>query len=299
MRPVVVNTMDGLGDCIYTRPLIRAESERTTVYVHTPWPELYQDLGVRFLQKHSIFRTQQKNLARQSATRWAAPPRGAYAVSMGYGSNDIQKWNYTIAQSLERFLPLRGAAFVFDLPSDLPACKLRTRKPIALVRPVTVRKEWPNYARNCEPEYVREASAQLADAGYYVVSVADVDGNAEWLVEPAPVAHKRFERGELAVRDLLALVRAASVVVGPVGWIVPASIAAGTPLIVIGGGAAGINNPETLTDPRMDTSRVEWILPPDPCRCVHNLHRCQKTIPDFGNRFRAAMDKARGWRLAA
>jgi hypothetical protein len=147
------------------------------------------------------------------------------------------------------------------------------------VRPVTVRSEWKNEARNPRPEYVAEIAAELM-ATHTVVAVADLEAGQEWLVGELPPAHHYFVRGELKVRELLALVRAADVVVGGVGWIVPAGLALHVNTFVVLGGHGGHNAPNKITDPRLDLSRIGFAMPSRFCKCTNMLHACDKTISD-------------------
>ncbi|HSV22880.1 MAG TPA: hypothetical protein VLJ17_07615, partial [Xanthobacteraceae bacterium] len=73
--------------------------------------------------------------------------------------------------------------FVFDLP-DIGPPPLSDRK-IALIRPVTVRREWANTARNPIPSYVNDIAAALMET-HCVVVVADLQDDEEWLLCDLP-----------------------------------------------------------------------------------------------------------------
>lgn len=300
--PCVVTTMGGFGDCLYTRPFVRAYARFRPTWVRTAWPELYDDLPVKgFVPLTSWLRCSQKNLERQER-QWQAAPVGAWETAPGYSRWCLLADQYTTMEALERFLPLSnvpGEPFVFDLPANLPVSPVRSRKPVAVIRPVTIRIEWPNIARNCDPVYMRLAAEELVARGYHVVSVADIDPDHEPADGELPFAHKAYHRGELGPRELLALIRDAAVVVGSVGWILPACVAARTPLILVRGGQAGFNRPEILIDPRMDDSLVQWIGPPDICTCTEHAHRCNKLIPEFPEKFAAALDRVPQLRAVA
>jgi hypothetical protein len=152
-------------------------------------------------------------------------------------------------------------------------------RPVAVIRPVTVRSEWKNEARNPKPEYVAAIAAELMDT-HTVVVVADLEAGAEWLVGELPPAHHYFVRGELNVRELLALVRDADIVVGGVGWIVPAGLALHVDTFVVLGGHGGHNAPNKITDRRLDLSRIGFAYPEKFCKCTNMLHACEKTISD-------------------
>lgn len=280
---VLIQGMKGLGDNIYQRIFVRAAAARATTYLETPWPELYADLPVRFVKVPTPLRTQHKNVDRQREALWERPPSGAHTVRIAYG-RDMLQGSGSIVGSMESALPLDGAPFVMDMPrfGEPP---VKAQRPIALIRPVTVRSEWRNEARNPLPEYVAEiARALMSD--HHVVSVADLETGKEWLLEPAPPAHTVFHGGELAFPELMALLQHSSIVVGGIGWIVPAAIAAKAPAFIVLGGQGGHNAPEKITDPRMDLSRIGWAVPDNYCRCTDMRHqRCDKRISNLMEQF--------------
>lgn len=276
--------MFGLGDCIYARPFVVAASRQFNIYLETPWPELYSDLDIKFVKGNRKLRTQLKNMALQPASRWSVPPRRAEEIRIFYWALEQQ----SIVASLElRWLIALGIKFdasLFSLP-DMGSAPLQSDRPFAVVRPVTVRSEWKNEARNPHPEYIAAIAEELMDT-HTVIAVADLEDGAEWLVGELPPAHHYFVHGELKVRELLALVRDADVVVGGVGWIVPAGLALKVHTFVVLGGQGGHNAPEKITDPRLDLSRIDFAKPERYCKCSNMLHICDKTIADPLSQFR-------------
>jgi hypothetical protein len=282
-RPLYIICMDGLGDGIYHRPFVKMVARRYDLWLRTPWPELYADFGIRFVRSPIQLRTQQKNIERQNSQLWGRPPRGCGTLQIRYKRHDLLTMN--VIKSLERQYPAANGSYQMDLPNFGPS-PVTTARPIALVRPATLRREWLAPSRNPRPEYIQEAIDILIARGFCVVSVADCDGTAEWFEgkEPGGMTFK-FHQGELNVDRLLALVQHSAVVVGGPGWILPAALAAQTPLFVIFGGRGGHNSPDKLFDPRMNLSKVGWLMPEPFCRCVEAHHVCNKTIPRFGERF--------------
>ena len=269
-----------MGDNIYARPFVRAAAMQHEIWLDTPWPELFEDLDIKFVRGARRLRTQTNNIALQSEDRWSQPPRDAREVQVNYG-NIIAAGS--IIRSLEKRWSVKlGVGFdpaLFDLP-DMGPSPVRTDRPIAVIRPVTVRSEWRNEARNPRPEYVNALADELM-ATHTVVAVADLAPGHEWLVGNLPPAHHYFIFGELKIRELLALVRDADIVVGGVGWIVPAALAFKVKTFVVLGGHGGHNAPEKITDPRLDLSRIGFAVPEKFCKCTHMLHRCQKDISDL------------------
>jgi hypothetical protein len=279
-KPILVRGLWGLGDNIFQRPFVRAAAEQYELHLETPWPELYADLNIKFIYGKRRLRTQQKNMARQPPEQWFRPspivPMREVTVSYG---RDLT--TSSIVKALEHRWSSLNVGFdpaLFDLP-DLGASPVKSEWPIAVVRPVTVRTEWRNEARNPRPEYVTAIAAELM-ATHTVVAVADLAPNEEWIVGDPPPAHRYFVHGELTVRELLALVREADIVIGGVGWIVPAALALKTKAFVVLGGHGGHNAPEKITDPRLDLSRIGFAVPEKFCRCTNMLHNCDKTIAD-------------------
>jgi hypothetical protein len=278
MMPLLIECQHGLGDNIFARPFIRAHAERRPVYLATPWPELFEDLPVKFIQKSSRLRTQAKNVARQPYSRYTNAPAGITAVQLRYGHASLRQFG-NIAKSIEAILPLNGAPFVMDVPAWERETFIfsSTVRKIAVVRPVTARKEWCNTARNPLPEYVNAVAAALMKT-HHVIAVADLQDGEEWLIGEMPPHHEAFLSGQLDVKSLLAMFRSADVAVGGVGWIVPASIALKTRAFIIGGGQAQHNAPRVITDSRMDLSRIHFVTPEPQCPCAHMTHDCVKTI---------------------
>jgi hypothetical protein len=275
--------MWGLGDNIYSRPFICAAAAKYEIWLETPWPELYADLDIKFLPGSRRLRTQQKNIARQAMGVWSPTPQpGVRQIKIGYASLG----SLSIIKAMELQWLNLGVAFdptLFDLPLMWPSPVI-SKRPIAVVRPVTVRKEWRNEARNPKPEYIVAIAAELM-ATHTVVAVADIEAGEETILGELPPAHQRFLHGELTIRQLLALISQADIIIGGVGWIVPAGLALKIKTFVVMGGNGGHNAPDKITDPRLDVSRIAFLMPERFCQCTNLLHNCEKTILDPVGRF--------------
>ena len=292
-RPLFIRSSWGLGDSIYGRPFVAAHAAQREVYLETPWPELYADLPVRFVRGARQLRTQMRNLARQQGTQWFRPPENAETVALGYGVLELAGSN--VAAALEGKLPhIESTPPVWDLP-DMGKCPFDTGgAPLAVIRPVMRRVEWDNEARNPLPEYVHEIAGDLKQRGFAVVVICDIKHNYEWVDGGTLPPHNiALTRGELSVRQLMACVRDAAVVVGPVGWIVPAAVALQTPTFVVLGGNGGMNAPARLFDKRMNTKRIGFATPERFCLCTDMRHRCDKRIPDCAQQWTRWMRSVR------
>lgn len=281
--PLYIEGPGGMGDCIYIRPFVRELAGSWDAYLETPWPEIFDDLDVKFVPHRAQLRTQDKNMARFDG--WAERPQPPY--------NNIalsRLPNTSVMGSFLHQCPVPEERFVFDLtPGTAPP--IRTRKPVAVIRPVTIRSEWPNHSRAPKAEYISHAAKELRERGFYVVSIADVDPPQEWFDGDPPPADKAFHGGELRIRQLIGLFRLADVVVGGVGFILPMALATGTPLIMVAGGSGRTEHPDQVTHPWIDTSRTAWLFPEPYCMCNQMDHGCNKDIPDFPEKFGAALDE--------
>jgi hypothetical protein len=277
-RDVLIRGMWGLGDNIYARPFVTAASRRYQVWLETPWPELYADLDISFVQGSRRLRTQRKNMARQPDARWSKAPHTAKEVKVQYWALEQQSIIAALELSWLISLEVKFDPALFGLP-DMGPTPVKSDRPVAVIRPVTVRNEWYNTARAPRPEYVAAIAAELMET-HSVVAVADIEPDQEWLVGDLPPAHHYFVHGELGVRELLALVHDADIVVGGVGWIVPAGLALRVKTFVVLGGQGGHNAPLKITDPRLDLSRIGFAMPERYCHCTGMLHDCDKTITD-------------------
>lgn len=297
--PIIVEGMRGLGDNIYQRAVL-ARSDRPVILM-TPWPQLFTDLDhvdcVRpFAHK---LRTQRKNEMATPDELWSGV-RVAHSsprLKLHYGKKELAA-GQTILRSLELgFGTIPNAApIAMDLP-PIDAKRLRGKikakgKPIAMIRPVTIRREWKNESRAPRPEYIVEIAARLMRT-HHVVVVGDVSPGAEWLVGDMPPHHQAFMKGELDVLDLLALMTIASVNVGGVGWIVPAAMATKTPTFVVLGGNGGCNSPTVITDKRIKAPALGFARPSRFCPCGDMAHRCNKDIPDLIGTFERWAEKRR------
>lgn len=297
---VVVRGMYGLGDNVYQRPFVRAQFARfDTVWLETPWPELYRDIAaahdLRFVRSEDRLRTQTKHARSVAPSVWSEPPGEVRRIQAAYGWLGLAA-HQTIIRSLEAVWGLYGEPFDFRLPTDPAWPRTHRPRPIAVIRPATVRREWKSPSRNPRQEYLQAIADELAPT-HHVISLADLQDGEEWLDgPPLERVHERLERGELGLEAMLGLIASADVVVGGVGFIAPLGIALGVRTFIVHGGRGAHNAPEVITDPRMDLSRFGWVLPDRFCRCSEAEHGCDKTI-DRGRlveTFRSFMEATRG-----
>jgi hypothetical protein len=281
--------MQGLGDNIFQRPFIHALSRTNNIWLETSWPELYADLPIKFVRPmggYSHLRTQNKNIAR-SRVVWQPRPTRFQRVRNSY--QHAFQMGLCIIVGMEQSFGIKLDPQLFYLPR-LPAVPVKTDKPIAFVRPVTLRSEWFNSARNPEPQYLLDIVEALRPT-HHIVCVADVVGREEYFVGQPPKGDTEFMHGELPAMDMLALLAASDIVIGGVGFIVPASLALKKDCFVILGGQGGHNAPHRVLDPRLDCSRIAFATPGNFCQCTNMRHECSKTIPDLMQQFCRFLDQ--------
>lgn len=260
-----IHSMKGLGDNIYQRAYVKALRDKGDIYIDTPWPELYSDLDINFIKPTTTLRTQQKNYSKFPDDFWSPEAPADQVIRFGYSSS------VPVQSSMAA---LSGVDGVMDLPEKKPF--FESGRPIALVRPVTIRKEWRNEARNPLPEYILAASDALSDT-HCVISIADIQDGEEWLESPVK-AEYRYESGELSVDQIISIVQSADVLVGGVGWIVPAAMAADKRALIVAGGNGMLNCPEKLSP---GENKLTWAMPDHFCRCENFRHNCNKEISNF------------------
>lgn len=159
--PRLIAGLHGLGDNLMQRPFVRAMAKRVPLlFVQTPWPELYADLGahVRVVRTGTRLRTQAKNEA-ASEVRWASPPRNAVTIKVFYGLKELREHG-SMLRAIEAALPLGDEILDMDMPRlcDPPAIDPGGR-PVAIVRPVTIRREWHSQSRSPDPRLLADLAS--------------------------------------------------------------------------------------------------------------------------------------------
>lgn len=276
LKPIFIDGMQGLGDSIYQRAFVKRLPAGS--YIQTAWPEIYEDLQIKPVRSNTALRTQRKNESSTTAQYYDLPAQFV-RQRIGYGPAELERGS--IIDAMRKNFGIEPGSF--DLPTLQPAHRF-SDKPIAVIRPATVRSEWRSDSRNPDPDYLVQAS-RILRRHFFVISVADLEPGKEWMVGQAPEADLQLHFGELDLRGLMSLVENAVVVVTPVGWALPAAICYQTPVYVVAGGRGAHNAPETVTDPDMNLSRVGWAIPDNYCRCHQWDHQCDKRISGFSNQF--------------
>lgn len=277
---MIIETQHGLGDNVYHRAFVKELCKQYNVYLKTPFTEIYQDLNVKFIKASTSLRTQAKNINR-SKVEFVNLPK-AQLIAPKYNAVHLIRSNMIDGLA-------QGYGFkpdTFDMPKF---DKIKRDKPICIIRPATIRKEWPAISRNPLPEYIYEASKQ-AMADYHVISIADIDDANEIGLQPLPIAHEYYNKGELSAIELIGMIQSADLVIGGVGFIVPMCIASNINLFCILGGNGMYNHPNKITHLSMDLRKATFCYPDNYCMCTDMKHKCNKTISNFSKKFKAYLD---------
>lgn len=267
--------MLGLGDSIYQRAFLKGEKNQ--IYFVTSWPELYEDLpNVIPVKPATNLRTQKKNADKYQ--RWQPAPQ-ATARPISYGTHGIIKG---------LSLSFGKKACEMDLPDF-------GESPVdgdyVVVRPVTLREEWKAVSRNPKPQYIEQSVNAIKAKGLKVVSVADLEEGKEWLVGNQINADIEFHKGELTIKQLMALCANAKALIGGVGWIVPTSLAYKVPAWVVLGGHGTFNHPKQLQQIDYPNNSITWAMPDEFCMCRMMAHDCNKTISDYSEKLSRWIEK--------
>lgn len=288
---IKINSFQGIGDNVMQRIYVRALAarEKEPVYIDTAIPELYSDIpNLKFICPETNWRTQKKiqNRFQGYVKPEDIPKKFSQILTLKYGAEDLM--SKSIFQTFDSIIPLEEYPFIYDLPRYDSAFKVKDNRPIAVIRPVTARREWYTPSRNPDPYYINWIADYLKKNGFCVISIADLAPNQEW-IEPngskGPAADVQFHSGELTIPQLIDLHHKAAVTVSGIGFATTFGIAAGTPHFMVFGGRGKFDCLQNITDIRMDLSKVGWAVPDNFCKCDSATHACNKGISNLPEKF--------------
>ena len=244
---LLVHGMHGLGDNIHQRAIIRALLKRDLhIALETSWPCVYHDLAgpdLRFIRKPVALRAQLKNGVREAGkfTAPVLPHHGGRAVQITYRISGIpQTPSGTVLESMFASAGIQedyaNADFRLPIPPEWIAPTIETTKPIMIYRPLVVRPEWRGSGiRNADPQHYAELVAMVRDS-FFVVSIADLEPNREWIVGPQLKSDLSFDHGELSFEAMAALTAKAALVYTSNGFPAVLGPAVGVPTVSVQGG---------------------------------------------------------------
>ena len=296
MPSILLRGHHGLGDNLHQRAIVRQLlAADNDVWIETTWPSVYHDLPVHCVRKPSSLRTQAKNLEREADRFSTTPvPGDARVIQLRYDVHSVRAAGSVLGGM--RCPGFDPATADFRMPVPIP---WRTQAdqillnvgwngcdPILFFRPLVERSEFRAGAQR-NPNHVayirlfRELGSR-----YFVVSVADVEPNKEWIVGERIWTDAAFHRGELTFEDMAAIASVSDLVYCAPGFATVLAQAVETPCItVFGGYERGYSF----------SAGAAWspylaIEPIEPCDCFDRRHCCRKDID-----LPSALDALRGF----
>lgn len=242
--PLLVHGHHGMGDNLHQRAFVRQLMATHEVWLESSWASLYYDLvadGLKLLPKSTRLRTQAKNLERERGLfSTETVPRDTLSVQLRYSRGLVQRERSVLgAMFASTRFPMNVTDFRFPVPEEW---KERARaivgrnvsKPIMIYRPLVLRTEWNNAARN--PEVADYAAVFNAiREPFHVVSVADLVPGVEWSVSLPVRLDQEFHNGELPFEALAGLFAISSLVYSSPGFGVVLAQAVSTPIVSVFG----------------------------------------------------------------
>lgn len=281
-RPIYIQGMSGLGDCIHQRAIVREYLVRgREVWLETPWPCVYHDLNVRLLPTATTLRTQVKNRDRERRAYSRTRPAGSVdKMRVAYPPQMVRDHGSVLAaMSAQVGVPVGD--FRLPIPAawrakaDAWLAKWKPTKPLMIYRPLVERTEWGGCAARNPDSGSYQTLASSISGDFFVVSVADLVPRKEWLADDIrQVVDVECHHGELDFETLAALTEMAALVFTSPGFAAVLGQAVGTPTVVVHGGyedgtsfSAGAALTPTLA-----------IAPINACNCFRHDHDCDKAI---------------------
>lgn len=242
MPPLLVKGMHGLGDNLHQRALLRQLMGRHEVYLESSWVAPYVDLvgqGLKVVRKATPLRTQTKNAEREAKSFWTgALPQSVPHMQVWYRPEEVRRHGSVLAAMCQA-TGCDYAAADFRLPvpqawlrrADAVIASFGTTRPILLYRPLVERKEWSGCAAR-NPDHAGYATLfEAVRERFFIVSLADLVDQVEWIVGHPAKADVSYHRGELDFELLAGLFARAALTFCSPGFAVILAQAVGTPVI--------------------------------------------------------------------
>lgn len=272
---LLVEGMQGLGDNLHQRAVVRQLAQTHEVWLETPWPQIYHDLPVRCVPRQSRLRTQEKNATKSRALYSHGAPRHASRRRIWYTHEGIRKHGGFLAAMCADAGVLKGD---FSLPipqswrdqAQVWIDKWKPSRPLMIYRPLVERTEWTGCAARNPDHQMYTALTKGLRERFFVISVADLVPRIEWAVSPPIDADAVLHRGELPFEVLAALAAQAGLVWCSPGFMLVLAQAVRAPMVGVFGGheAPGF----------YDHGHRENLFIGRGCDCFSKSHACDKTI---------------------
>jgi hypothetical protein len=280
----------GIGDNLHQRAVMRELMKTHEVWLHTCHFNLFHDLidqGLKLVMRPTSLHAQAKTISREqqlfNAAKFPPVPSSARKLNIGYPKALIDKHG----SILESMFGCVGLAMPerpdFNLPIK-PEWRASIQgalrqwnagsKPLMVHRPIVVRREWDGRSRNPDPRSYDELYRSIRSQ-FFVVSIADLAAEREWIDGPQQNADIKLHKGELAFPEMAALFAEAKLVFCNAGFAPVLAQAVGTPVIVVYGGRESFRTTQRVG---AHLARTLPIDPINPCDCHNSSHQCDKRI---------------------
>jgi hypothetical protein len=241
--------MHGLGDNIHQRAILRQLLDRgDDVWLRSSWVAPYHDLverGLKILRHNAPLRTQAKNRDREAHLFHTGTCYPDETITVSYPIDVVKKTGSVLAAMCQvTGVDYETADFRMPVPAEWEeaayarvgdAWGRMPSKPMMFYRPLVVRTEWSNAARNPDFAAYKHLFDCIRDR-FFVVSVADLVPGVEWIEGHEIEPDLAFHHGELDFPALAGLISLSALVYCSPGFSVPLAQAVSTPVACIFGG---------------------------------------------------------------
>jgi predicted SAM-dependent methyltransferase len=290
-KAVVITGMFGIGDNIHQRAVLRELMKTNEVWLDTCHVALYHDLveqGLKLRFRPTRLHAQARTIANEKARYPHAfsagdPPAGAVTHRLWYNKPDIDKFG-SIQNAMFGVLGMNipdKPDFRLPIKDEWRAMARtwldkwdRQGKPLMLYRPIVLREEWDSSARNPDVSSYERLFNSIRSR-YFVVSIADLVPNVEWIVGAEPDADVKLHSGELDFETMAALCEAADLVFSPAGFAPILAQSVGTPTVIVYGGRESFRTTDIAGAHLSPTLGLDPI---NPCDCHSAHHACDKRM---------------------
>ncbi len=286
--------MFGIGDNLHQRAVVVELLKTYEVWLETCHVWIYRDLldsGLKLILRPTTLYTHARNIEREKIEYPDAYrdlrsiPRSTRTVRNGYHRRGVEEHGSVIQSMFATagLSPPQHIDFRLTIRPEWLSSRVHTivssardsGKPLMVYRPVVLRREWPSHLRNPDPVAYAALYESIRER-FYVVSVASIVPNVEWIVGAEQPADLKIHDGSLSMPEMAALFSKADVVFCNGGMAPVLAQAVGTPSIVVYGGYECFDTTHALG------AKLTPTLPIDtdaPCRCfTNNCSGCDKRI---------------------
>lgn len=298
-KSILFHSYYGFGDQIHMRPFVlNALKTYKNVYVVTPYQDiLYSDTKVKCIAPITKLKNQKEWAENNSNLYVKAPKKFDKTVRFDYGTK-IRTSKQPILTTLNEQFPicnqsdLKDVDFSFPVKSEdkqkaLERLNYKGSKKICVLKLPTLRQEWQNKSRNALMKYFQRC-IDLLKGDFYIISVADLRNELEWLTEELPTGiDKLYHNAEFPLNELVGLCSVADLIITTPSNFTVLGVANNLKVFNIFGGYA----PYSIYSYPIKASNNGYLEPEPFCFCFDNAHQCNKEIKDFDDNFITYVEK--------